>query len=56
MKINFTSLKWIGVAFTLFLITIAFDPNIFHVPFSARPWLFITNIAWLLMMSSGIFS
>lgn len=56
MKINFTSLKWIAAALTVTLIAIAFAPNIFHVPSSARPWVFISNITWLLMVASGVFS
>ncbi len=56
MKINFTFIKWTGILFTVILAAIAIDPSIFHVPSSIRPWFFIINIAWLLMIASGIFS
>ncbi len=56
MKINFAFIKWTGILFTVILTAIAIDPSIFHVPSSIRPWFFIINIAWLLMIASGIFS
>ncbi|MBL8080522.1 MAG: hypothetical protein JNM55_21305 [Anaerolineales bacterium] len=56
MKNNFALIKWAGILFTVILTAIAIDPSIFHVPSSIRPWFFITNIAWLLMIASGIFS
>jgi hypothetical protein len=56
MKINFTFIKWTGILFTVILTVIAIDPSIFNIPSSFRPWFFITNIAWLLMIASGIFS
>ncbi len=56
MKNNFALIKWAGILFTVILTAIAIDPSIFHVPSSIRPWFFITNIAWVLMIASGIFS
>lgn len=56
MKIKFIWFKWIGLFLTAVLLMIAVDPGIFNIPLSARPWFFITNIAWLLMITSGIFS
>jgi hypothetical protein len=56
MKIKFIWLKRIGILLTAILLILAIDPGIFNIPLSAQPWFFITNIAWLIMIVSGIFS
>lgn len=34
----------------------SFAPETLHIPVSARPWVFLFSIVWMLLMASGVFS
>jgi hypothetical protein len=55
MKIKSVYLKWAGVFSIVLLSAIALTPSAFHIPVEDQPWLFIFNIAWVVMVASGIF-
>jgi hypothetical protein len=38
------------------LIAVSVSPNTFHIPIPARPWVFMFTIAWILLVTTGVFS
>lgn len=38
------------------LLVLSLTPGMFHVPVAIQPWLFLANIAWIVVLTSGVFS
>jgi hypothetical protein len=45
-----------GIFSTASLIAASLLPKAFHIPSVAQPWIFLTTIAWTLLIVSGVFT
>ncbi len=47
--------KWSGAISSVLLSAVALAPNIFRIPASLQPWVFLTAIFWVLAFCAGMF-
>lgn len=48
--------KWFGILSTLLLGAAALVPDVFGIPATIQPWVFLTAIFWVFAFCAGIFN
>lgn len=56
MKTKLSLSKLLGIFSTAALVTASVAPSAFRIPVPLRPWIFMFAIAWILLITSGVFS
>lgn len=56
MKIRPLFRKYFGVVSTVLLGVAALTPDVFRIPATLRPWVFVTFVFWSFLFSTGQFS
>jgi len=46
--------KFGGYLSVAILLIVSVTPNTFHIPVAMQPWLFMVNIAWIVVLASGV--
>jgi hypothetical protein len=56
MKTQISLSKLAGIFSTTALIVASIAPNMLHISIPLRPWIFLFTVAWILLITSGVFS
>jgi hypothetical protein len=55
MNIKLVFWKYFGIVSTVLLDAAALDPDIFKIPLTLRPWVFLVSVIWFFLFCTGQF-